>query len=97
MKNVPEYQKLRAVKEAYAARLSKLAFEEKERTLANIAEVNTRQFVRTQQLAEHILGIPEKITDSLAAESDTRNAEDLLENAIREVLVAQSEDPMEET
>ena len=82
----PDYNKARAVKEFYAARLAKLEFEEREGKLVNIDEINVQHFNRARRLRDRLLMIPRRLAAQLAAETDTRSVEEILDGAIREAL-----------
>ncbi len=81
-----EYQKLRTLKETYAAKLARKTWEERERKLANIGELDGRQFAREQALAKKMLAIKTGICAGLAADDDARNCEEIIEAAIRAAL-----------
>jgi hypothetical protein len=82
----PDYNKARAVKEFYAARLAKLEFEEREGKLVNIDEINVQHFNRARRLRDRLLMIPRRLAAQLAAETDTRSVEEILDAAICEAL-----------
>ncbi len=82
----PDYNKARAVKEFYAARLAKLEFEEREGKLVNIDEINVQHFNRARRLRDRLLMIPRRLAAQLAAETDTRSVEEALDAAICEAL-----------
>ena len=86
MAEAVEYQKLRTLKETYAAKLAKKTYENREKKLANISEMDARQFTRERALAEKILAISDSISGRLAAEDDARNCEEIIEAAIRAAL-----------
>ena len=81
-----EYQKLRTVKESYAAKLAKKTYENREKTLADIGEMDARQFARERELASKVLGIPSVIASKLSEEDDARNCEEIIEAALRAAL-----------
>jgi hypothetical protein len=82
----PDYNKARAGKEFYAARLAKPAFEEREGKLVNIDEINVQHFNRARRLRDRLLMIPRRLAAQLAAETDTRSVEKILDGAICEAL-----------
>jgi hypothetical protein len=53
--SAPDYNKARAVKEFYAARLAKLEFEEREGKLVNIDEINVQHFNRSRRLRDRLI------------------------------------------
>ena len=72
MPDSSEYQKLRMVKESYAAKLAKKTWEARDRKLAAIAEMDARQFSRERALAEKIMLMPGGMAENLAPEDDAR-------------------------
>ena len=74
------------MKEFYAARLAKLEFEEREGKLVNIDEINVQHFNRARRLRDRLLMIPRRLAAQLAAETDTRSVEEILDGAICEAL-----------
>jgi hypothetical protein len=84
--NTPSYQKARAVKEFYAARLAKLEYEEREGKLVNIDEINVQHFNRARRLRDRLLVIPHRLAARLAAETDVRTVEEMLDTALCEAL-----------
>ena len=84
--SAPDYNKARAVKEFYAARLAKLEFEDREGKLVNIDEINVQHFNRARRLRDRLLMIPRRLAARLAAENDTRSVEEALDTAICEAL-----------
>ena len=86
MADAAEYQKLRTLKETYAAKLAKKTYENREKKLANISEMDARQFSREQELSQRIFAITENISTRLAEEDDARNCEEIIEAALRAAL-----------
>ena len=84
--STPDYHKARAVKEFYSARLAKLEFEEREGKLVNIDEINVQHFNRARRLRDRMLMIPRRLSAQLAAQSDARTVEEMLEAAISDAL-----------
>ena len=86
----PDYQTSRAIREAYAARLAKLEFEERTGKLLNADEVKVKHFNLARLLRDRIQQIPRKlapqIVAAVVAQPDQRVVEDLLMDAIREAL-----------
>ena len=85
MSDTAEYQKLRTLKETYAARLARKTYENREKKLANIGEMDARQFARERDLAKKVLEIPDAISSKLSEEDDARNCEEIIEAALRAV------------
>lgn len=84
--NTPDYHKARAVREFYAARLAKLEVEEREGKLVSIDEINVQHFNRARRLRDRMLMIPRRLAAQVAAESDARTVEAMLEAAISDAL-----------
>ena len=88
--NAPDYQTSRAIREAYAARLAKLEFEERTGKLLNADEVKVKHFNLARLLRDRIQQIPRKVAPQIVAavvaQPDQRVVEDLLMEAIREAL-----------
>jgi len=86
----PDYQTSRAIREAYAARLAKLEFEERTGKLLNADEVKVKYFNLARLLRDRIQQIPRKVAPQIVAavvaQPDQRVVEDLLMEAIREAL-----------
>lgn len=86
----PDYQTSRAIREAYAARLAKLEFEERTGKLLNADEVKVKYFNLARLLRDRIQQIPRKIAPQIVAavvaQPGQRVVEDLLMDAIREAL-----------
>ena len=86
----PDYQTSRAIREAYAARLAKLEYEERSGKLISKNEVDVKTFQLARQLRERIQQIPRKVAPQIVAavvaNPDPREVEELLDEAIREAL-----------
>lgn len=84
------YQNARAVRETYAARLSKLEFETRSGKLIDVDDTNTKFFNLARQLRERIQQIPRKVSHDIVAavvkKPDVRDVEDILDAAIRQAL-----------
>ena len=87
---VPDYQTSRAIREAYAARLAKLEFDERTGKLISKDEVDIKYFQLARQLRDRMLQIPRKVAPEIVAlvvaDPDVRGVTELLEVAIREAL-----------
>lgn len=87
---IPDYAKSRAIREAYAARLAKLEFEEKSARLVSIDEVRIEQFRIARALRDRLLQLPAKIAPEIVAlvveDPDVVAVEQMLETALRELL-----------
>lgn len=86
----PDYQTSRSIREAYAARMAKLEFEERTGKLINADEVKVKYFNLARLLRDRIQQIPRKVAPQIVAavvaQPDQRVVEDLLMEAIREAL-----------
>ena len=86
----PDYKVSRAIREAYAARLAKLDFEEKSGKLVSVDEVKIATFTMARQARDRLLQIPRKLAPVIVAEVSTspepRVVEEILSEAIREAL-----------
>ena len=86
----PDYQTSRAIREAYAARLAKLEFEERTGKLISKDEVDVKYFQLARQLRDRMQQIPRKVAPEIVAlvvaDPDVRGVTDILEVAIREAL-----------
>jgi hypothetical protein len=81
-----EFAKARAVHEHYRARLAKLAYDEKAGTLVSKAEVQTAAFNEYRRFRDVMLGIPDRVSAMLAAETDAARVYDILAGEIRRAL-----------
>ena len=88
----PDYKTSRAIREAYAARLAKLEFEEKSGKLVSLDEVKIATFTMGRQVRDRLLQIPRKLAPAVIAEwtanADPRGVEDLIDAAVRDALEA---------
>jgi hypothetical protein len=91
----PDYHQARAVKETYAAKLAKLEYEIKTGKLLSKDEVDVCFFNRARELRDRIQMIPRRVAARLAAETDPRTVEDVLDTEIRDALVDLSTPPHE--
>lgn len=89
-KNTPNYQKARAIREAYSARLAKLDFEERSGKLVPLETVSKVVFTIGRQLRDRMQLIPRQlsplIVSSVLENSDPRVIETMLDDAIRDAL-----------
>ena len=92
---VPSLQSSRAIREAYAARLAKLDYEERTGKLVNKAEVDVKTFNLARQLRDRLQLIPRKLAPLLVAavvkQPDVREVEAMLDAELREALTALSQ------
>ena len=83
---VPNLQTSRAIREAYAARLAKLEYEERTAKLISGDEVEMRTFNLARRLRDRMQTIPRRLAAALAAEQDPRVIEQRLDDEIRQAL-----------
>ena len=84
--SAPDYQTSRAIREAYAARLAKLEYEERTGKLISNDEVEIRTFNLARRLRDRMQTIPRRLAAALAAEQDPRVIEQRLDDEIRQAL-----------
>lgn len=82
----PSFAQSRAIKEAYNARLAKLAYEEKSGALVRTDTVKVAWFNTLRVLRDRALNLPDRLAPLLAAETDPKIVRDLLEEELRTVL-----------
>ncbi len=82
----PNYAQSRAIKEAYHARLAKLAYEEKSATLVRADQVKVAWFNVLRVLRDRTLNLPDRLSPLLAAEIDPKIIHDLLDSELRQIL-----------
>lgn len=63
----PSYAQSRAIREAYAARMAKLEFEEKSGRLIGVDKVKVEAFKVARTVRDAILNIPDRISNELAS------------------------------
>ena len=81
-----QYNKARAVREHYQARLAKLEFEERTATLVRKDEVQAAAFNKFRQFRDHILNIPDRVAAVMAAETDAAKCYEFLATEVRRAL-----------
>lgn len=67
----PSYAQSRAIKEAYAAKLTKLDFEEKSGKLVEVEKVNQHFFKIGRRVRDALLSMPDRLSQELAVETDS--------------------------
>lgn len=82
----PSFAQSRAIKEAYNARLAKLAYEEKSGALVRTDNVKVAWFNTLRVLRDRALNLPDRLAPLLAAEDDPKKIRDLLEEELRTIL-----------
>jgi pyruvate/2-oxoglutarate dehydrogenase complex dihydrolipoamide acyltransferase (E2) component len=85
------YHKARTVREAYAAKLARLEYEERQGKLINADEVKVTVFNLARRLRDRMQQIPRQVSAQIvaavAAKPDPREVEDILDQVIREALI----------
>lgn len=82
----PSFAQSRAIREAYAARLAKLEYEERTGALVRTEQVKLAWFDLLRVARDRLLNIPDRLADTLAAETEPRRVRELLAAEIRLVL-----------
>jgi hypothetical protein len=82
----PSFAQSRAIKEAYNARLAKLAYEEKSGALVRTDSIKVAWFNTLRVLRDRALNLPDRLAPLLAAETDPKVVRDLLEEELRTIL-----------
>jgi len=81
-----QYTKARAVREHYQARLAKLEFEEKTGKLVDSDSIKVAAFNLFRQFRDGMLGIPDRVSAMVAAESEEARVHRILTDEIRKAL-----------
>lgn len=82
----PSYATSRAIREAYAARLAKIAYEEKSKSLVDAARVQAEAFRRSRDARDAVLAVPGRLAAILAAETNPAVIEARLTEELRAAL-----------
>ena len=82
----PSFAQSRAIKEAYNARLAKLAYEEKSGALERTDSVKVAWFNTLRVVRDRALNLPDRLAPILVAETDPKAVRDLLEEELRIIL-----------
>ena len=82
----PSFAQSRAIKEAYNARLAKLAYEEKSGALVRTDSVKVAWFNTLRVVRDRALNLPDRLAPILVAETDPKAVRDLLEEELRIIL-----------
>lgn len=87
----PSYATSRAIREAYAARLAKITYEERSKVLVDAARVQAEAFRRARDTRDAVLAIPGRLAAILAADTDPVSVEAILSAELRAVLEVQAD------
>lgn len=87
----PSYATSRAIREAYAARLAKITYEERSKVLVDAARVQAEAFRRARDTRDAVLAIPGRLAAILAAETDPVSVEAIMSAELRAVLETQAD------
>jgi hypothetical protein len=82
----PDYNRARAAKEIYEARLKQLEYEERRGNLVSRKEVEMHAYNRARVLRDALCNVPVRLAAQLAAESDPHVVHDVLLAELRMVL-----------
>lgn len=82
----PSFAQSRAIKEAYNARLAKLAYEEKSGALVRTDSVKVAWFNTLRVVRDRTLNLPDRLAPILVSETDPKTVRDLLEEELRIIL-----------
>jgi hypothetical protein len=82
----PPFQESRAIREAYAARIAKLDYEQKKGDLINKDLVKRQSVATASIIKNNMRQIPIKVAAALAAETDSHKIEMMLNKEIDEAL-----------
>jgi transcriptional regulator with XRE-family HTH domain len=82
----PTFAEAKTMKEVYLAKMARLKYEEEAGRFLEKAEVERRAQEVGMVVRQNLLSLPSRLMDQLAAESDPREINALLEGEVREVL-----------
>lgn len=82
----PNYQQARAIRETYSAKMAKLEYEARIRTLLPASEVKEILATVARGVRDKMESIPRRMAPFLVVETDVRKAEYLLREEIRKAL-----------
>ena len=82
----PSFAQSRAIREAYNARLAKLAYEERSGSLVKIDMIKVAWFNTLRVLRDRVLNMPDRMAPLLAADGDSKIIRDLLDKDLRQIL-----------
>lgn len=92
--SVTQFAVSRAIRESYQARLTKLEFEERSRTLVRADEVRVTVFNMARRARDVLLTIPDRISPLVAACSDAAECHKIIAGEIRKACEELHEDPL---
>ena len=76
----------RTMREAFKAKMAKMEYEEKSGKLTDAARVRDDAFQAARMVRDALLGIPDRLADVLAAETDPKKIRELLMNELEDIL-----------
>lgn len=91
-RGLPSYNQSRAVREAYAARLARLEYEEKAGKLVSVDAVRVQAFKAHRMVRDAIMNLPDRLSHQLAACNDPVEIHRLMVVEVTEVLRGLSRD-----
>lgn len=95
-KSAVMYNRSRALKEAYSAKLEQVKYQEMVGKLVSAEKVKNQAFRTGRLIRDKVLNIPDRISHELAAESDPLKITILLTRALNEALEELSNDGSQE-
>ena len=91
-RGLPSYNQSRAVREAYAARLARLEYEEKAGKLVSVDAVRVQAFKAHRMIRDAIMNLPDRLSHQLAACDDPVEIHRLMVVEVTDVLRGLSRD-----
>lgn len=91
-KRAPTFAEAKTMKEVYLAKMARLKYEEEAGRFLEKSEVERRAQEVGMVVRQNLLSLPSRLMDQLAAESDPREINALLDAEVREVLTMLAEE-----
>jgi hypothetical protein len=92
MIGVPSYTKSRSIKEAYAARIKKIEYEQLARTIVNADQVRRDGYAAGKLVQQKMLAIPDRLAGQLAGMTEVAAIKRVLVDEIRYALSEVADD-----
>jgi len=86
-----DYLTARTMREAYRAKMARMEYEQKQGKLTDAGQVREEAFQAGRIVRDAILGLPDRLADILAAETDPGNVQRLLRDELEIALERLSE------
>lgn len=87
----PSFRDARALKELYAAKLKRLEYEKKRKTLVEVEDVKQEYFQEARALRDAFLQIPDRLAASLATMTDEHEVYQTLRDELNAILARLSD------